>query len=268
MSELVLFEHPLSPYSQKVKLALLEKGITFSLVNLATMSEAERSDFVAWNPRAEVPVLVHDGFAVFDSTVILEYIEDSWPQPSLLPAGARDRARVRLIEEVMDTHFEANTWGLSEVEHFGRASGDLAARLTQFGTDEIQHWLAWLNGQLGNAPYFNGEGFGWGDVCVIPFVNGATRFAIFPAAPSPLADWHQRVSQREHVTACKEGADAWELDPQLMAQALAQGFKREYRDHRLEWMVRAGGMRVLEEGLQADNLRFHTPFPAHGKSAA
>jgi hypothetical protein len=45
-----------------------------------------------------------------------------------------------------------------------------------------------------------------------------------------------------------------------MSAAIANGFKREYRDHRIEWMIRAGGINVVEEGIQAQNLRFAQPF--------
>ena len=261
MSELVLYEHPLSPYAQKVKLALLTKSIPFSLVNLAMMTDTQRAEFAAWNPRAEVPVLVDDGFAIYDSTIILEYIEDRWPEPPLLPLEPQARARVRIIEEAMDTHFESNTWGLSEVKHFGRASGSLANTLSAFGHNEIRQWFSWLDHQLGNDPYFNGSHVGWGDICVVPFVNGATRFGLYPESETALSAWHTMINEHEHVIACKTEADAWELDPALMQEALAAGFKREYRDHRVEWMIRAGGITVVEAGLQADNLRFNEPFP-------
>ncbi len=72
----------------------------------------------AWaqaNPRLEVPTLVDGDVSVFDSTIIQDYIEERWPTPPLLPAGAAARARVRMIEEVMDTQYEATTWGMMEI---------------------------------------------------------------------------------------------------------------------------------------------------------
>ena len=61
--------------------------------------------------------------AIFDSTIILEYIEDRWPPPPLLPASPAERARVRMIEEVMDTHFEAINWAMGEINWFGAGRG-------------------------------------------------------------------------------------------------------------------------------------------------
>jgi len=70
-----LYDHPLSPYAQKVKIALREKGVDFSAHTPADIGSGRTAaDFAAANPRAEVPALVHDGFAVFDSTVICEYV--------------------------------------------------------------------------------------------------------------------------------------------------------------------------------------------------
>jgi glutathione S-transferase/RNA polymerase-associated protein len=258
----IVYEHPLSPYAQKVKLALEEKGIAFTTRNLSALTDAHAEDFFASSPRGEVPLLVDNGFAVFDSTIILEYIEDRWPDPPLLPVTATDRARVRMLEEVMDTHFEANTWGLSEVKHFRRAEGALASTLNQFAASELQQWFGWLDHHLGEDQWFNGDGFGWADLCVVPFVNGACRFDIQPRRGSALSAWLTRVNEVPSVIRCKQQADAAELDADLMTQAIENGFKREYRDHRLEWMLRAGGVSIVREGLDHDNIRFNTPFPS------
>src|SRR3954468_13019986 len=102
----VLYEHPVSPFAQKVKIALAEKGVEFEprMPDLFTGSDAA---FAAANPRQEVPALVDGDVTVFDSTVILEYVEDRWPTPPLLPATPAERARVRMLEEVCDTQYEA-----------------------------------------------------------------------------------------------------------------------------------------------------------------
>ena len=117
-----LYDHPLSPYGQKVKIALIEKGVEFQgMLPNAIGSGQVDGEFAAANPRGEVPALIDGDAAIFDSTVILEYIEDKWPKPALLPASPVDRARVRMLEDVMDTHFEAITWALSEIRNFGQS---------------------------------------------------------------------------------------------------------------------------------------------------
>ncbi len=94
-------------------------------------------EFAAANPRGEVPALLDGDAAIFDSTVILEYIEDKWPTPALLPAGPIDRARVRMLEDVMDTHFEGDHLGAvgdSQLRQSRRRRGD-AARSGRRGRD-------------------------------------------------------------------------------------------------------------------------------------
>src|SRR5579862_1418600 len=127
---LIVFEHPLSPYAQKVKIALREKGVPFEAkLPDGIGAGGPRGEFAQANPRGEVPALVDGEVKVFDSTIILEYIEDKWPTPPLLPEGPAERARVRMIEEVADTHYEAINWGMGEINWFRRATGELAETL-------------------------------------------------------------------------------------------------------------------------------------------
>ncbi len=257
MSVTVL-EHPLSPYAQKVKLALQFKGIEYAVEQPIGVAAAE--SFMAASPRAEVPVLRHGDEHLYDSAVIGAYIDETWPEPPLLPLQPRQRAHIRLIEDAMDTHFEGNTWGLGEVRIFGRADGAQADQMCAYAEEQIHAWYRWLEPQLSAAGWFNGSAYGWADICVVPFINGAGRFQIFPATGTPLADWLERVNAREDVRAVTAAAQAAELDPETMRAAIAGGFKREYRDHRLEWMIRAGGLDVVAAGLAADNLRFNGSF--------
>jgi glutathione S-transferase/RNA polymerase-associated protein len=263
-----VYDHPLSPYGQKVKIALLEKGVPFEAPLPGNIGSGNTGgEFAKVSPRGEVPALVDGDVAVFDSTVILEYIEDRWPEPALLPKSPADRARVRMLEEAIDTHFEAITWGMSEIKNFGRASGALAETMLARAGEQIAGWYRWLESQLGDRPWFNGEAFGWGDLCVVPFVNGAVGFGHRPAAGSRLAEWLARVNQRESVAACAKAAAAVGFDSAAVSldavrQAMEQGlFKREYRDHRLEWMVKTGGIEVVLKGLEKGNIRFIDPFP-------
>jgi glutathione S-transferase/RNA polymerase-associated protein len=169
-----------------------------------------------------------------------------------------------MLEDVMDTHFEAITWGLSELKNFGRGEGPLAEEIFDRGLAQIQQWYQWLEAQLGDADWFNGERFGWGDLCVVPFINGAAGFGAIPE--DALADWLARANARSSVTACREAAQAVAFDSEAVSleavkTAMDQGlFKREYRDHRLEWMIKSGGLQIVVDGLEKNNLRFIEPF--------
>ena len=81
----LLYEHPLSPYAQKCKIALREKGVPFEArlpVGLGAGAGFERA-FLEASPRGEVPALVDGEARIFDSTIILDYVEDRWPDPPL-----------------------------------------------------------------------------------------------------------------------------------------------------------------------------------------
>ncbi|ONF96410.1 glutathione S-transferase family protein [Sphingomonas jeddahensis] len=255
-----VWDHPLSPYAQKVKIALREKGVAFDTAIPGGIGVGGAAgEFVAANPRAEVPALVHDGFGIFDSTIILEYIEDAWPEPSLLPAAPADRARVRMIEEVVDTHLEAVNWGLTELRAFRRGQGPIEEALSTRAGEQVRGYFAWLERELGNRQWFNGDDFGWGDLSAVPYVNGSVGHGIAPAAGSRLADWLACANERPSVrdTVAEVAAVAASGGMGDVAKLLEQGlFKREYRDHRLEWMVKSGGLEIVSQGMAKGNIRF------------
>jgi glutathione S-transferase/RNA polymerase-associated protein len=252
----ILYEHPLSPFAQKVKIALAEKNVAFEsrIPNLFGGGDPE---FAAANPRLEVPALVDGDTKVFDSTIILEYIEDRWPTPPMLPRGAAERARVRLLEELCDTYYEAINWAVFEVRAFGRATGEQAERLLARAAEQVAGCNAYLDRQLGSRPWFNGDAFGWGDLSVAPLVHAAAFSGHAPAAGSRLEAWLERVRARPSVAACfaaaTESMVGFDQIPQLVNSGV---FVREYRDHRLEWMLRSGGVDIVLEGMKKKNIRF------------
>ncbi|WP_300377629.1 glutathione S-transferase family protein [Henriciella sp.] len=259
---LILYEHPLSPYAQKVKISLREKGIDFEARLPAGIGSGDTpDDFMAGNPRGEVPFLRDGQAAIFDSTIILEYIEDKWPTPPMLPETPENRARARLVEDVMDCHFEPITWGLGELNHFKRASGEMKDRIEARAGRQITGLHKWLERELAGRDWFNGDRFGWGDLSVIPYVNGAAGFGFAPAPGSALAAWHKRVMSRDSVAATAHEAVESVKGMQGVSDAVKSGlFKREYRDHRLEWMIKSGGVDVVLKGLEKDNIRFTPDF--------
>lgn len=253
----LLYEHPVSPFAQKVKIALGEKGVSFE----ARLPDFFGGDtgFAAASPRLEVPALVDGDTTVFDSTIILEYIEDRWPTPPLLPPTPAARARVRILEELCDTYYEAVNWAGFEIRFFKRATDALADRLLTRGAEQVAGANAWLERQLGDQPWFNGAAFGWGDLAVVPAVYAATFLGNAPTPGSRLATWFERASARPSVATTFAAASAaipmFEMVPQLIASGQ---WKREYRDHRLEWMLRSGGAEIVLEGLRHGNIRFST----------
>ncbi|WP_291197059.1 glutathione S-transferase family protein [Hyphomonas sp.] len=261
MSDLLLYEHPLSPYAQKVKISLREKAVPFDVrLPEGIGTGATGGGFASANPRGEVPALIHGGTAIFDSTIILEYIEDVWPAPPMLPAEPAHRAKVRMIEDVMDTQFEAITWGLGELNFFKRADGPLKAHMEAQARTQASAFFAMLETQLGDADWFNGAKFGWGDLSVVPYLNGAAGFGIAPAAGSRLARWFERANARASVAQTRKESEASVGGMAQVDQAVKAGlFKRQYRDHRLEWMMKSGGREIVLSGLETGTIRFTGP---------
>ncbi len=252
----ILLEHPLSPYAQKNKIALREKNVPFELVMPSSGNNFDLSS----TPRREVPALLHDGQVIFDSTIIQEFIEETWTQPSLLPVSASERARVRMIEEIMDTQYEAVVWGFMEVVTFGRAPGKAGESLLERGHQQLSGLNAWLERELGEREWFNGPTFGWGDIAVVPFLLGAHFYGVDPGPETRLYNWLKRCLQRDSVAqTAQEFSDFSALAGDAAAEALRSGtYQREYRDHRLEWMLRSGGIEILQDGLAVGNIRFGT----------
>ncbi|HEX3674262.1 MAG TPA: glutathione S-transferase family protein [Rhizomicrobium sp.] len=255
---LVVYEHPLSPYAQKVKIALDEKDVPYEArMPVAIGSGQPDRDFLKSNPRGEVPSLIDGDDAIFDSTIILEYIEDKWPRPPMLPKTPLARAKQRTIEEVMDTSFEPINRGLGEIKWFKRAEGERARTIEARAASQARGIYEWLTRQLGNDEWFGGEAFGWGDLSVVPYLNGARANGIGPAEDSALGQWLTRANARPSVFKSARAAAAVAASMTQVHAAIENGFfKREYRDHRLEWMIRSGGLDVVLEGLQKDNIRF------------
>lgn len=250
----IVYDLALSPFSQKVKIALYEKGITFE--RRIPALDAGEPEFIAANPRGEFPALVDDDFAVFDSTIILAYVEERWPQPPLLSSDPRDRATVRMVEEVCDTQLEAATFGMTEVIAFKRAEGDRGKAILEAGARDVRAVIDWLGRNLGERAYFSGKAFGYGDVAAFPFVNVAALYKVGPPSDTPLGQWLSRVRSRASVIKVIEEAKAAMEDfRSIVADVQSGKHPRQLRDHRLEWLVRAGAGDIVLEAIARGSIR-------------
>ena len=117
--------------------------------------------------------------------------------------------------------------------------------------------MAWLEGELGDNHWFGGHEFGRGDLSVIPYLNAADAFGFRPAEGSPLAAWIGRANARDSVSKTDAESRASIAGMQMVSAAVESGlFKRQYRDHRLEWMIKSGGMEIVRDGLEKQTIRF------------
>src|SRR4051812_11271296 len=92
-----------SPFAWRVWLALEHKGLAYEAKRLSFDKHEPRTpEFLALNPRGKIPTIVHDGWPLRESSVILEYLEEAFPSPRLLPSEPRARAQARLIAHEAD----------------------------------------------------------------------------------------------------------------------------------------------------------------------
>lgn len=224
---LVLHHAWASTCSQKVRLALAEKGLPYEgrVVNLRRF-EHLAPEFLALNPDGVVPVLVHDGFVVRESTIINEYLDDSFPEPRLRPRDPVGRARVaawtRFIDEVPTPAIKVPSFhhNLGPAIR-GYADDELAAALARMpNRDTAERWrsaaregipqerlaeadrnlrltLERMESALEKSAWLAGNDYTLADAGMTPFVH---RMAGFPGYALPrwprVADWYARIRAR------------------------------------------------------------------------
>ncbi len=134
---LELFHNDMSTCSQKVRLALAEKGLDWTGHHLnLRAADQQKPDYLALNPNGVVPTLRHNGTIVVESTVINEYLDDAYPAPTLRPAEAMGRARMRQWTKQLDEGLHAATGVLSTCIAFRHQ------HLEGKTTEEIEAYLA------------------------------------------------------------------------------------------------------------------------------
>jgi glutathione S-transferase len=220
-----LYHFSLSNCSQRVRMALEEKGLEWTShpVNLAANEHA--SDwYQSIHPNGVVPTLVHDGRVIIESNDIIQYLEDQFPEPPLSPSDSRERTRmVELIEAagaIQPAHKVISHERL--FRRFRKLSsddvGDFAERhhnteLVAFVRDYAEDGEAWqarvaeaerqmeqvlerLEGALGEHPWLSGSGFGLADISWVVNTHRLLQAQYELSERPRIFDWHQRVAGR------------------------------------------------------------------------
>jgi maleylpyruvate isomerase len=175
-----------SSAAYRVRIALNVKGVGFSQAT-RDLRRGEQRDraYLSLAPQGLVPALDADGLILIQSSAIMEWLEETYPSPALLPDSATDRAQVRAMAALVscDIHPLNNLRVLSQLK-------------SQFAADEaqvqawIRHWveegfaaLETLIARHGGA-YAFGDSLTLADCCLVPQVYSAERFKV-PLAPYP-----------------------------------------------------------------------------------
>jgi glutathione S-transferase len=99
-----LFHSVNSVCAQKVRVALAEKGLEYRDRLMTLRGDQFDPQYMKLNPNAVVPTLIHDGKPVIESSVILYYIDEAFPTPPLMPRDPLERAKVRLVNKLVDEY--------------------------------------------------------------------------------------------------------------------------------------------------------------------
>lgn len=198
-----LYSGPLSLFSRKVEIALREKDLTFERVMVPFSQTGGYSpkdpDVLAINPKGQVPVLVDGDLALYDSTVILEYLEDAYPDPALYPKAPVERARCRLLDvfadEVMLVPLRALMFR-TEPRSGDAESRDAKEAKAKEAEPVLTGMYAELDRELHGKNYLCGA-FSAADISVFMAVLYSRRLGGPPVSGHPaLAAWYARLESR------------------------------------------------------------------------
>jgi len=198
-----LYSGPLSLFTAKVRVALDEKQLEFQRIEVG-WSPANRylphhPDVAALNPKCEVPVLVDGDLVVYDSTLILEYLEDRYPEPPLYPREPSERARCRQLEAAADELTFPAVWDLIEESFYPPPpQGRDPARLDA-ARERLDARFLLLDKELTGQEYLCG-GFSVADIGSFIILSAAATLGHAPGQGVPqLRSWMERVAARPAV---------------------------------------------------------------------
>lgn len=202
-----LYSGPLSLFSRKVEIALGEKNLTYER-EMVPFSQAagytpKHPAVLAANPKGQVPVLIDGELTLFDSTLIMEYLDDAYPAVPLRPAEPRERARCRLIELAAD---EIVLPPLVKLMHRTvPPASDPAVRARQAaeaaaGEQALAGHYARMADHLGAGGRYLCGAFSVADIALFMTLLFANRLGGPPLDATPaLAAWYARTAERPVV---------------------------------------------------------------------
>jgi glutathione S-transferase len=185
-----------SNYYNKVKLALLEKGVAFE-EELAWIGETDK----ACSPLGKVPYLKTDKGALSESTVILEYIEDAFPEVPLFPRDAFEAAKVRELVRYLELHLELVARNLYPEAFFG---GKVSESAKEKIGQQLEKNVAGFSKLTKYSPFIAGSQFTLADCAAavhLPLVSSATKIIYGRdfLADTPARDYLKKLGERPSV---------------------------------------------------------------------
>jgi glutathione S-transferase len=216
--------------AQKVRIALHEKGQSCKDHLMTLRGDQFDPAYLKLNPGGVVPTLIHDGQPVIESSLILYYIDEVFPEPAMMPKDARSRLRVRMYNKLIDEYLHNSCMILTFATAFRPAflkmpreawqaevSKSPLKRRAEYKRSVIEHGLdsefvvdaiaqhgkllSWMAEDLSRGPFLAGASFSNADAAVVPYIlrlellKLSGLWARYPA----IADWWARLRERPSV---------------------------------------------------------------------
>jgi glutathione S-transferase len=186
-----------SPYARKVRIVLEEKGIAYEYVK--ARPSVPDSPVPQYNPLAKIPVLVRDdGKSVYDSPVIVEYLDGLVPEPRLIPAAFEERIEVKRWEALGDGVADATV----AISHERRKSEDKQESAEWYAKQQlkIDRGLAAMEKDLGDREFCHGKSFSLADIATgyaLDYLDRSLRDMNWRSSHATLARFAERMSKRD-----------------------------------------------------------------------
>lgn len=187
-NKLACYSDPADHYSHRVRLVLAEKGVNVEIIDVLPGHCPPR--LADANPYGSVPTLVDRDLALYESVVVMEYLDERYPHPALLPAYPVDRARSRLL-----IHRIQRDWvGLVDkiLDPRTKEADRTVAR------KELRESLTGVSPVFADKPYFLSDELSLVDCCLLPILWRLPQLGIeLPRPAKPLLDYMERMFSRK-----------------------------------------------------------------------
>lgn len=187
---MMLFSGASDMYSHRVRIVLAEKGIEFDLVDVKPGDRME--DLFELNPYNETPTLVDRDLALYDSAIIMEYLDERFPHPPLMPVDPVSRASYRLMLH----RIQRDLYAHADVVLHGTEKQATKAR------KDLRDNLIASVPAFAAKPFFLSDDFSLVDCAIIPLLWRLPLLGVeLPRQAAPLSDYAERMFKRGSVKA-------------------------------------------------------------------
>jgi RNA polymerase-associated protein len=178
---MTLFSDKSDIYSHRVRIVLAEKGINYDTIYVDPASPPE--DLMELNPYGEVPTLVDRDLVLYDSEVIMEYLDERFPHPPLMPVDPVSRGRTRMTLRRIHKDWD------KLVDAIESGSGD-----TGRASKELQESLTVIAPIFDQKPFFMSDEISLMDCAVIPILWRLHKYGIdLDKVAKPLQEYAKRM---------------------------------------------------------------------------